>query len=102
VIHSKMVNKASTCTSVPNEAHFAVVIFKARQESRYQEDYSPPPRGGGGSYYTETIHTCEYWYTTDKQELIRFIEGIKLEGNHNFTILEVKGQLKAVVSLDLV
>jgi glyoxylase-like metal-dependent hydrolase (beta-lactamase superfamily II) len=77
---------------VPNEPHFAVILYETRSIYHEGDERSRTCPGHGYPAHTETLDAFEHWVTTEKSYLEEFITELDARTGYDkkpYVILEV-------------
>lgn len=77
---------------VPNEPHFAVILYGTRSIYHEGDEISRTCPGHGYPAYTETLDDIEHWVTTEKSHLEKFVTKLDAQTGYDkkpYVILEV-------------
>jgi len=92
---------------IPDEPHFAVLIYKSASVTIPGDERSRTNPGHGYPEHTKTFDTFEHYVTTDqhllKDELIKLRENaLRYPDERNYVVFKVAGKVSTKESVELI
>jgi hypothetical protein len=92
MINQHLMKRVKGPADVPNEPHFAVIIYGTRSVYHEGDERSRTCPGHGYPAHTETFDELEHWVTTERTHLEEFVTELDTQTESKkkpFVIMEV-------------